>query len=117
MCRCLFQRVLPPAVLPVERNFAGSKRNGGAEDGGNLAVQELVLLIAAGARRRHILALLAGDGDAVPLLVGVCDVPPQVSRLVDLKGDAAGGAGDRKGPNITSDTSDLHKNLRPFKGE
>lgn len=108
----------PDCDLPAEGGLAGRHRNGLAKDGGHLALLELALLATAGARRRHIPALLEGDSDAVLVIIAVLGVPQQVSRLVSLKGDAAGVAGDRDGPNIAGNLSDnRHNNLRPFKGE
>lgn len=117
MRRCLFRRAYARLELAVDGIFPFGRRDGFAEDLGNLVLLELARLATAGARCRHILALDIGDGDAILVVIAILDVPAQVGRLVRLESDAAGAAGDRKGPNITGNMSNLHKNLRPFKGE
>lgn len=116
MRRCLFRRAYARLGSAIDGVLTFRRRDGFAEDGGNLALLELTRLATAGARYCHILALDIGDGNAILAVIAVLDVPAHVGRLVRLESDATGGAGDRKGPNIAINMSNLHKNLRPFKG-
>lgn len=108
----------PVKGLAVDGILAFRHRDGIAKDGGDLAVLEIMHRVAAGARNRHILALDIGDGATILVVIAILDVPAQVGGFVRLKGDTAGVAGDRDGPNVTDNLSNSsHNNLRPFKGE
>lgn len=117
MRRCLFRRAYARLELAVDGIFPFGRRDGFAEDLGNLVLLELARLATAGARCRHILALDIGDGDAILVVIAILDVPAHVGRHLNVKADATVLALEGEGPNVTGNTRNSHKNLRPFKGE
>ena len=56
--------------------------------------------------------------NALPIDAGVVKlhIPLHVLRVVHFKADATGVAVNLDRPNVTSNLSDFHNNLRPFKG-